>query len=226
MKRYLVTIKADCRSYLSVGMHDKWTKWNLDSQIWQKFQSIFSQFSTEYNFLIIERNNLSQRNFIRSNWTLTLFYRERTQVSSSLKKSEKMIWHNDERVVDVVDVSRYNGRKSLNTEISSSPVWCGRTIDVEETPNIVVDLHIVTDVRRRECKYAIERERERGRGREREWERVFVLFWRVWRVWERQIKSERVWERKWDKILCVSVWVRERESATKHLIVEQQCLMS
>ena len=53
-----------------------------------------------------------------------------------------------------------------STEISSSPVWCGRTIDVEETPNIVVDLHIVTDVRRRECKYAIER--ERGRGRERE----------------------------------------------------------
>lgn len=48
-----------------------------------------------------------------------------------------------------------------STEISSSPVWCGSKIDVEEETPIVVDLHIVTDVLRRECKYAIERERER-----------------------------------------------------------------
>jgi len=59
-----------------------------------------------------------------------------------------------------------------STEISSSPDWCGSKIDVEEETPIVVDLHIVTDVLRRECKYAIEREREREReregGRERE----------------------------------------------------------
>jgi hypothetical protein len=65
-----------------------------------------------------------------------------------------------------------------STQISSSSLlWCGRTIDVEETPNIffvVVDLHIVTDVRT-ECKYAIVRERgkeRRGNGSKRERQRV------------------------------------------------------